>query len=276
MRRALVTIILVAIAGAACGDDGATEPSSPATVTSAASTTSSPEPSVPGTTSEAVTTTVGTTTTAGSSTTTAGPAPEPTALDALEPFFTAAADLDRRIREAAIVFNAGFDPDGPAVSEEAADAVDGLGQEPLRLLIPAGMPPELETAVLAVYADLSSRVASLDGGVRFATEHNPVDWVMECLDNGAGSFARFEDDVARARDLAAQEPQPQAAPDSAEAGMLAARLVAIDSMNFGCDSCGGLRYDEQFEVDWEGRTVLGVGFDAEFDGSAWEILIYAC
>jgi hypothetical protein len=46
------------------------------------------------------------------------------------------------------------------------------------------------------------------------------------------------------------------------------RLEAIQSMDRGCDSYGGVRYDSTMPVDWEARTVL--------DGEFWEIMIYAC
>ena len=55
------------------------------------------------------------------------------------------------------------------------------------------------------------------------------------------------------------------------------RLTAIHSMNWGCDSCGGLEYDAAIEVDWAGRTVAdGVQFEAEFTGGAWDVVIWAC
>lgn len=277
MRRCLAIIAMAAVVGGSCRGDEAPADSSaaPSTTTEASTTTASGTTSsaAPPTTASTVasTTTAAPTTTSESSTT-----PGPSALDALEPFFAEAAETDRRIAEAAILFNAGFDPEGPALSDEARGAVDALDHRSLRPLIPAGMSVDLETAVLAVYADLSSRVASLQGGARYSGEFGTTEWVMDCLDNGAVSFARFADDVAEARGLAADEGLPDAVPDSPSAGALMARLEAIDSMNFGCESCGGVQYDEQFEVDWEGRTVLGVGFEAEFNGSTWEILIYAC
>jgi hypothetical protein len=277
MRRVVLFVLVLAPAVAACGGDAAPPATSGATTTAAGLASST---SLVTTTSEPVTTTTAPTTTAAaaatSTTTTSTTAAGPTALDDLEPFFSAAADVDRRVREAAIAFNAGFDPEGPAIDDEAHALIETLDHRPLRALLPAGMSPELETAVLAVYADLSSRVASLQGGARYTGEYGDTEWVLDCLEHGAVSVARYDDDVARARDQATAEPPPSAAPDSPEAGMLAARLAVIDSMNFGCESCGGVQYDEPFPVDWEGRTVLGVGFEAEFDGTAWEILLYAC
>jgi hypothetical protein len=58
---------------------------------------------------------------------------------------------------------------------------------------------------------------------------------------------------------------------------MAVRMEAIQSMNWGCDSCGGVEYDEPIPVDWVGRTLLGgVEFEASFTGGVWEVLIYAC
>jgi hypothetical protein len=55
-------------------------------------------------------------------------------------------------------------------------------------------------------------------------------------------------------------PRPDAPPDSPVAGVLPVRLEAIQSMDRGCDSYGGVRYDSTMPVDWEARTVL----DGEF------------
>jgi hypothetical protein len=130
--------------------------------------------------------------------------------------------------------------------------------------------------VLAVYTDLDSRIAALQGGARYLG-YPDLPGALGCFEGGGAAAARFPGDLAAARALAGSEPPPSAAPDSAEAGILAVRLTAVHSMNNGCDSCGGLIYDGPIEVDWAGRTVAGgVEFEAEFTGGAWDILIYAC
>jgi len=200
--------------------------------------------------------------------------PPPTAADALAHFFAAAECLDASIRSAAVVFNAGFDEDTGTLDPGVAPVVEALDAVPLGALIPGGLSLDLETAVLRVFADLDGRIAALSGGVYF------LDWdpaaAVECL-TGAGPFAdRFPADLADARARAALEPPPIAAADSPEAGILAVRLAAIHSMNWGCESCGVLDYDVPLPVDWAGRTVSGVEFEATFNGASWDVLIYAC
>ncbi len=236
---------------------------------------------------ETTTTAAGTETTAGpeETTTTATPATEeptttaaplPTAADSLAAFFAAAEDLDNRIVNAANTFNAGFDESAMTLSGTGTSAVNALNAGPVAELIPAGLSPNLERAVLAVYADLDSRIAAMQQAAShmFPTEH---DYVMDCLALGGTSFYRFDNDLNQAKALAALEPPPTAAPDSEAAGVLAVRIAAIHSMNFGCESCGGVQYDSHIPVDWAGRTVAGgVNFDANFVGGSWVILIYAC
>lgn len=206
----------------------------------------------------------------------------PTAADGLAEFFAAVEELDAEIAAAADAFNAGFDPDAGTVAPAAAKAIAALSSDPVAELIPAGMNIDLETAVLAVFADLDSRVAALQGAADrvFVLPDGTVNVedALFCLGLGSESKERFASDLAASRALADRLPaQPAVALDSPEAGILAVRLSAIVSMNIGCDSCGGVAYEEPIEVDWEGRTVFGsVGFEAEFDGTQWQIIIFAC
>ncbi len=263
MRRygALLIVAMLFLAG--CGDDGGATTLPASTTTSEAATT----------TGAASTTTAATTTTAASTTTSV---PAPTAADSLAAFFAAAEALDADIKAAAEAFNAGFDADAGTVDPAVEPIVEALDAAPLADLIPPGLSLELETAVLAVYTDLDSRVAALAGGTRYLG-YPDLAGALDCFEWGGDAAARFAADLARARDLAQDEAPPNAAADSEEAGILAVRLTAIHSMNWGCDSCGGLVYDAAIEVDWAGRTVAGgVEFEAEFTGGTWDILIYAC
>ena len=51
------------------------------------------------------------------------------------------------------MFNASFDPEAGTVGEDAVTAIDARDAEPLGELIPGGLTVEVETAVLAVFAD---------------------------------------------------------------------------------------------------------------------------
>lgn len=277
-RSVFVVIIVLILVVSACGDDDVTiftsQPAADSSTTVPESTTVT---AAPATTSSATATTAAPTTTAPSTTTTTSTTP-PAASDALAGFFQSVAELDAAIRGAAGVFNAGFDADAATVSAPAATAVDALDATAVVLQIPPGLSPQLETAVLGVLADLQSRIAALQGAVRLL-DGNPanVPFTLDCLSNGGYSADRFAADVDRAVQLAASEPPPTAAPDSVPAGVLAVRVEAIRSMNFGCDGCGGISYTEPLPVDWEGRIIVGgPDFEASFDGLAWQILIYAC
>ncbi len=271
--RSVLAIILVSIlCVSACGDGGAvgssSQPATDSPTTLPVGTTGAPvAPSTSVPTSAPATPPSSTSTTASD-----------TAADALAGFFQSVAELDTEIRAAADLFNASYDEVAATVSGSASSAIDALDAALVVSQISAGLSPELETAVLGVLSDLQSRVASLQGATRMLSDDpSMIAFMLDCLTNGADSVARFAADVESAIAMAALEPAPTAAPDSIPAGILAVRVEAIRSMNFGCDSCGGLAYTQPFPVDWEGRTVLdGVGFEASFDGVGWQILIYAC
>ncbi len=206
-----------------------------------------------------------------------------TAADALAPFFAAAERLDREIAAAAAAFNAGYDAGAGTVSTEAQDAIRALDTEAVASAIPPGTSPDLERAVLAVYADLGSRIAALDGAIRSIPNGSTAipeperQHALDCLANGGRSKARFAADLASAKALAGREPSPTAGKDSVAAGVLAVRIDAIRLWNRGCDSCGGATYDETLPVGWEDRTVGGgVTFEAKLRDGAWQVTINAC
>jgi len=189
------------------------------------------------------------------------------ALERLAGFFGAAEDLDERIKAAADQFNATFDSDTGAVSAEALDVINALDAAALARLVPGGLTEDLEVAVLAVFADLDSRIAGLQGGAQQGS--------LACLGFGGESARRFPDDLANAQSLAAEASALATAADSPESGMVAVRLAYIQGSNRCCDQCGGYVYEEQIKVDWEGR-IFGPGwinapFVATFDGAFWKV-----
>ena len=272
IQRPIFVVLIVLVLTAACGDDDGVDPigagattagpdSEPATT---AVTVPLSEPTTAATTvpdSESITTT----TTGAPTTAVVAPV---SASERLAEFFAAAEDLDRRIKAAADQVNDTFDPETGTVSGEAARAIDALNAAPLAHLVPGGMTEDLEVAVLAVFADLDSRIAALVGGVGENGD-------LECLGFGALSAQRFPGDLAAARSLAATAPALVTAPDSPESGMVAVRLVYIQGSNSCCGSCGGYIYEESIEVDWEGR-IFGPGwinapFVATFAGESWQV-----
>jgi hypothetical protein len=238
MRRYRALLIVAMVFLAGCGDDAVdTSTTSPASTTTSAAATTTG--AGPTTTTAAVTTTFATTTTS---------APPPSAADSLAAFFAAAEALDADAKAAAAAFNAGFDAD-------------------------AGT---LDPAVTPIVEALDGRIAAMAGGMRYLG-YPDLTGALDCLEGGGAPATRFASDLAAARDLAQDEAPPAAATDSEEAGILAVRLAAIHSMNWGCDSCGGLEYDAPIAVDWAGRTVAdGVQFEADFAGGTWHVEIWAC
>jgi hypothetical protein len=278
MRRLIAIAVVALTVAAGCGD-GSGFPTGPTTTTVAptTSTTGASSTTTATTTTTTATTTTTTAATTTSTTTTTTTAPGPTAADSLAAFFAAAAALDAQIKQAAAKFNAGLDEAAVTLTPAAANAVAALDAMPLQALIPVGLSEGLETKVLAVFADLDSRISALQGGVRNIVDSSNLPWAMDCLGNGSDSADRFAADLAAAKSRAALEPEPIGNADSDQAGIMAVRITAIHSMNWGCDSCGGLQYDSPLTVDWAAKTVLdGVDFEATFDGSVWQITIFAC
>jgi hypothetical protein len=273
--KALALLTAVGLVPIACGDTATLVPRSPTTAPAVETTAEVQTTTTLAPATTLVTTTAATTTTEATTTTVTGPS----AADDLASFFAAAESLDAEITAAAAIYNASFDAAAGTVGGAAIDAIGALSTHLLAGLIPPGLDIDLETAVLAVYADLESRIASLDGGVRYLNqgEYSDVEGTLLCLSFGSDSNARFGDDLAAAKALAESSPRPTAAADSEAAGVLAVRLETIRLMNWGCDSCGGVAVDDPIPVDWAGQTVIdGVEFEATFSGGMWEILIHAC
>ena len=262
MRRSTATIAAFALmaAGASCGSA-----STSATTTPARPPASSSVPAP-----------------AGSTTTTA----LPSSLDQLQPFIRAAAEVDARLAKAAAEVNRGITATTVAVGQAARDAIVAADPAPARDAIPAGLPPDLERAVLVVYSDLVSRRSAFNGVLRDDTTI-----AIDCLRNGARAAARFPADLAAARVKAAGlAPVGPVAPDSRAAEVLAVRFAWISGANNGCASCGGMVITELPAVTVYPGPVTPPGWDRSFDGevarvyftagfvpgSGWSVQINAC
>jgi hypothetical protein len=141
-------------------------------------------------------------------------------------------------------------------------------------LIPGGLPIELETALLQVFAGLDSRVSALRNGTDIALASGDS---AHCFQTGAESAADFEADLRAARQLASNAPPSTAAPGAPETGMTAVRAAYIHGSNWCCDSCGGFLYDAPMDVDWNAEIIAHrdvdaeVEFDAVFNGTYWQV-----
>lgn len=256
--RTVLALLVVLMIFSACGDDGTVTTQSdgttaaPTTQAAATPTTNSPVATTATATSPPVTEAV-----------TAVPAAE-----RLVEFFNMAEELDAQIKQAADLFNDTFDSATSTAGAEAVKVIYALDAAPLAHRVPGGMEQNLEVAVLAVFADLDSRIAALIGGVEYGGD-------ITCLGFGGESARRFPEDLVTAQSLALATPPPTVALDSPDSGMVAARLAYIQGSNTCCGSCGGYAYEETIEIDWEGR-IFGPGwidapFVATFDGVSWNV-----
>jgi hypothetical protein len=221
----------------------------------------------------------------------------PTAADDLARFFEVADRLDQQIATAASMINARATASGFDIDQATADAVASawMGISDLEATIPAGLEPDLLEAVLVVTNDLVSRAAALRPASKTVGAINRGD-IEPCLRNGAGSAARYPDDLATLRERAEAAPATSPVPpDSRQAEELAVHLASIVLGNTGCDSCGGhvvtglpavTIYDEptfdplaNSRADGTIRISADVetSFEAEFDpATGWNIVIHAC
>ena len=225
------------------------------------------------------------------------------ASDSLARYFDAAQAVDRDLAKAAALINKNFhpDPSKPLIPDKAtAQAVEAADPDRAAKELPAGLPAKLLQAVLVVHSELVSRRAALNG---------IWEGGAECFRNGAPAAARFPDDLAAARNLAAALASSEvAAPDSPAAAELAVRLREIDARNLGCGSCGGAiirRSSLLPQIRWGAGVPWGMGprgprtnqyggpvydggrieypdrgyiqFNAEYtEGSGWKVELNAC
>ncbi|HVA07360.1 MAG TPA: hypothetical protein VNG12_11530 [Acidimicrobiales bacterium] len=253
-KMPLAAIALVMLASASCGSGTSSGPT----------TSSRPSSGLPATT------------------TTHGPS----ALDDLTPFFTAAADVDVKLKAAAVAVNRVISGDKIVLDQSARDAIAAVDPNGAKNAIPAGLPPTLERAVLVVYNDLVSRRSAFNG-----VERNDDTESINCLRNGAAPAAQFADDVKSARTLAASTPPlTPVASDSRAAEELAVRFVWIDEVNNGCAGCGGMVIKDLPPTTIYAVPVTPQGYDRTFDGEiqgvyftatyvvehGWNIMLNAC
>jgi len=228
----------------------------------------------------------------------ATPAPRrSSAADQLGGFFTAAGRADQQVREASRLINGGFRGEVIVLDPATVAAVRAIDTKAVVRAIPGGLDaPELRS-VLQVYADLSSRRAALNRVLEYAGESplprastNAKD-LITCLGHGTAAAARFADDLAASRALAAASAPVKVAPlRSRLTAEVAIRAHGIDLPNNGCGECGGVvpRPIVLYPIVWK-RVDLGPGsvwdgtvgtsglFTARYvPGQGWDIQSNAC
>jgi len=219
--------------------------------------------------------------------------PRASAADQLTGFFTAAAAADARLKHVASLVNSGIGSTTMSFPPATLAALNELDTTAAARAIPGGMPAELLRRVLLVYSDLESRTCAFNGILRQPHITVPVNSeegreILSCLRNGAPAAARFGADLAAVRSLArATQPLVAAAPDSRAAAEVGIRVAAINSVNSGCESCGGFVSTSLWPISWRpendpaaGRsdgTINGVPFRADYQaGHGWQVVLWAC
>jgi hypothetical protein len=174
--------------------------------------------------------------------------PQPfSAADQLAGFFSAAGHADQQIRHATRLINGGFHAKVIVLDQRTVAAVKAIDTKPVVRAIPGGLTDRQLRSVLQVYADLSSRRAALNRVLDYAdqsplprTSTNAKDLVT-CLGHGTAAAARYADDLAAARALAAASaPVTIARAQSRLTAEVAIHAHIIDLPNNGCGECGGV------------------------------------
>jgi len=240
-----------------------------------------------------------------SGTTITPPTSPPSAAADLAAYFSAAADLDRRLKVAAAAANGAIGAGAISISRSTLDAIAAADPSPAARRIPAGLAPDVLLPVLKVQNDLVSRFYAFRGFVvpaaatvpgtipRTAPEPGSLsdaDYLLRCLGSGAPAAASFPADLAAARAAAGHSPPVAAVdPSSRAAAELAIRLQVILGVNSGCMSCGGGRITGLEPITWhhvapltpEGRSweghFGGLLFTAQYSaGHGWTVTLNAC
>ena len=214
--------------------------------------------------------------------------PTPAAEATLAPYFSAAEEVDARLREAAGRVNQEIGTPRQ-FSQATLAAIAAANPDPVGRMIPTGMPPALLQAVLSVQGDLVSRYWAFRGA-QLPRAEQPEGYLLRCLGHGAQPAARFGSDLRAAQTLArATSPFAVATPDSRAAAEVAIYLGLLTGMNSGCMSCGGGELTYLPPIIWQrdeqgpgGPTdgtvgVGGVRFRAQFQvGEGWVVAFMAC
>ncbi len=221
--------------------------------------------------------------------------PPPSAADDLAPFFDAAVTLDQQLHAAAAAIN-DTGPPWEAITAEVATKVRTADLAPVARGIPAGLPDDLQQAVILVLSDLTSRRMAMESFTVAApvlpddTEaaHQTNAQLLTELANGHAAAVRFDADLAAARALAADTAPIASVPHRSRlTAELLVRVEYVREANAGCDARGGAVITELPEVTWRSVAATpdaegtvgpdGVEFNADLrpDGT-WDVYLFAC
>ncbi len=238
---------------------------------------------------------------ASTSTSTTSTTHPPSALDDLTAFFIAAADIDQKLRAAAVDANGAVGTTQITINQSTLDAIAAADPTPAAKDIPAGLPPDVMLPVLTVQSDLVSRYWAFRGFLQAQPgtipRANPLpgtlsaaDYLLLCLGSGSKAASSFSADVAAARAAASQTPPVVPVdPSSQAAADLAIWLHYIVGSNSGCMECGGSRFTALLPITWHPvapLTLGGNGWDGDIagglftahytPGQGWTVQFNAC
>ncbi len=225
----------------------------------------------------------------------------PSAASDLATYFSMAAELDRRLKAAAVSANSGIGTAQISISQSTLAAIAAADSSQAAGLIPAGLTSEVLLRVLTVQSDLESRYFAFRGFIFAQGQPGfpgaiPISgdtghYLMECLGNGAQSAASFPADLAAARSAATHAPPAsKVAPSSRHAADLAIWLQLTLGPNSGCMECGGYRFTSLPPITWtyvgpsqpgspywDGHVANGPLFRAKYSAAkGWTIEVNAC
>ncbi len=218
---------------------------------------------------------------------------QPSAADALAPFFAAVDRLDDQLHTAAAAINA-TGPPWERISADVAGKVRAADLSPVSGAIPAGLPGDLQQSVILVLSDLASRRMAMESFTIVApvlpddsdAAHQTNAQLLAELQNGHAAAVRFDDDLAATHALAAADPPIAPVPNRSR--LRAEVLVLAEYVrvaNAGCDARGGAVVTTLPRVTWRSvpevpeaeGTVDGIEFNADLraDGT-WKVYLFAC
>ena len=225
----------------------------------------------------------------------------PSAANDLAAYFTAATELDLRLKAAAASANGAIRTNEITISQSTIDTINAADPSAATREIPLGLPPSVLLPVVTVQSDLTSRFYAFRGFVNadpgVIPRVNPTpgsmsaaDYLLTCLGNGNQAARLFPADMAAARTAASKAPAlVPIDPSSQAAADLAIWLHDISGENSGCMNCGGYRVTALAPITWHQVAPLTPGgnpwdgdiggglFTAHYTvGQGWTVQTNAC
>jgi hypothetical protein len=208
----------------------------------------------------------------------------PTAANDLAAYFSAAAELDLRLKAAAALANGNIGTTQVAITKATLDAIAAADPSSAAGDIPAGLTPKVLLPVLTVQSDLESRYYAFRGFVFAQGQPGypaiPISgdsgrYLMGCLADGRQAATSFQADLAAAvAEARAAPPAAKVAPNSRAAADLALWLHNVLGENSGCMECGGYRVTALLPITWGRVGALEPGMN-HWDGHMGGMLFYA-